>query len=104
MSPLQTIFESARLQHDLSSQVMRQAGEGPQAIASFQQGRQEQQEGPAGPGLHEPPAPQEEQPEGGIGGRECRGAGPTLGTLESGLGWGKGGSSPSGPVGLTSGL
>lgn len=60
MSPLQTIFEINASSRDLSSQVMRAKREKDRkAIASFQQGRQERQEGLA-PSL---PAPQEEQAE-----------------------------------------
>uniref|UniRef100_A0A8C6ECD5 ATP-dependent RNA helicase DDX54 n=1 Tax=Moschus moschiferus TaxID=68415 RepID=A0A8C6ECD5_MOSMO len=55
-----TIFEINASSRDLSSQVMRAKREKDRkAIASFQQGRQERQEGP-GPALSHP-APQEEQ-------------------------------------------
>lgn len=60
MSPLQTIFEINASSRDLSSQVMRAKREKDRkAIASFQQGRQERQEGLA----QSLPAPQEEQAE-----------------------------------------
>ena len=63
MSPPQTIFEINASSRDLSSQVMRaKRQKDRKAIATFQQGRQGQQEGPAGPGPG-CPAPREERPE-----------------------------------------
>lgn len=61
---LQTIFEINASSRDLSSQVMRCREKDRKAIASFQQGRQENREGPgAGSGLGASGPQEEEQPE-----------------------------------------
>ena len=61
--PPQTIFEINASSRDFSSQVMRaKRQKDSKAIASFQQGREERQEGLAGP-APSCSAPKEEQPE-----------------------------------------
>lgn len=105
MSPAQTIFEINASSRDLSSQVMRaKRQKDRKAIASFQQGRRAQQEGPAGParGL---PAPQDERrEEEQAAGEDVEVRAPPRGPGGLGPGLGKRAGQVPAAVGLSSGL
>lgn len=107
MSPSQTIFEINASNRDQSSQVMRaKRQKDHKAIASFQQGRQGRQEGPAGP-APSCPAPEEEAPEEEKekeAGENVEVQAPPWGPWSLGLGLGKGAAQVPATIGLSSGL
>lgn len=90
MSPPQTIFEINASSRDPSSQVMRaKRQKDHKAITSFQQGRQERQEGLASP-APSCPAPQQEQPEAAAAEESVEVQAPTGDPGVWARGWGKG--------------
>lgn len=103
--PPQTIFEINASSRDFSSQVMRaKRQKDSKAIASFQQGREERQEGLAGP-APSCSAPKEEQPEEE---EEEAGESAEVQALPRGPGvwawvWGKGWVKPQQPQGCPQG-